>query len=1186
MRDPVNVSLFDKVDAFKQEQQIQREQAQPEAPASLFDKVDAYQSQVLIPDYSASVLEDGRDIDTPVSNSRQDRLSKRDLLAGENMSTIRQYMVRRYGQEMVDRYDTDERLMERFVDSMRFFNGNMIGTVGEATWVADASEEDKASAAAAYDLFDRLGNVFVVDGVGGALDGIKDYVFAAARDPSSYLGLFTGGAAKAATLGSQMGIKSSLRRAASIAGKRALREGLSKEATDAAVAKAVQDTIAQIGDKTLTKKTRKRLLDLAADNARAAVAESVERGGRDAFLKKAQQVGTRNAMIAGFAGDTAAAGLADVSLQNTLLEVGAQERFSVAQTAIGAIVGGVAAPGLQLVGDFTSKLLGRQSRAGEVSAGAIQKKTRDAVALSLSRSERRKAVENIRDAARSWKEKVNAGEESGYDAARIPASFFRDMVFGSEDGKIKGLMSIYLDRGQRLPANVRVTDFFGNLLNDISKKEKKALAKELKGLGLDLGDLDTFKVTLGDVWSAKVSQAAQLLNVSSQIKKTLNQGSAVAEQNMIEQSKEVTTKLAAQEVDPFRYGQSLWRRMLVANPATSMVNIAGFASYYGAQGVAEVLNMSSLMAQGVIRKAIGMGDGKAQFAQAKAYNEMVGQKMIYMLDPHSTREQFEVILDEFDDVKDTLINNLSGGIDIASERYGFSKDNKTVANLETLANLASRLTLVRAQDSVTKSLMFMSELDKRIRLAHNRSLDDVMMAGELQDLVTPDMMNSVMDNTMASIFSKNYTTKGSSNVFFRPLAKGIEELSNMPLLGQVLPFGRFANNVIGNTWRFTAGGMLAPIQSIMKDGKITNDSREAFWRAATAMTFFGMAMQYDKQRQEENLGMFQVRIGDNIYDAENSFPLSLFLAAGRIMNTGGTQEQFIELGEQMVVGNLASDLQFSNTLTAFWNGLTAEDETTRNKVIEGLGKATGGFMAGYTRPLDAVNKLVGAATGTDYARDARQMGDFQGQASVSATKYIDNIVEAFDKLIDDGNVPGVTGETLRVATREGDLRTPNALLSVMGIKQLPGRTAAETALNAVDVQPYKANFYSRNAKYDRLANVFVNDILERRMSNLLNSKRWSRLGNDAKKDAVKQELQISKQYMNQLLAEYSPATENVYIESVRRRAMSQHRANREFAAKMMKERYGVDGDLRDFSLAELQQFMYFASNYDEILEYM
>ena len=50
--------------------------------------------------------------------------------------------------------------------------------------------------------------------------------------------------------------------------------------------------------------------------------------------------------------------------------------------------------------------------------------------------------------------------------------------------------------------------------------------------------------------------------------------------------------------------------------------------------------------------------------------------------------------------------------------------------------------------------------------------------------------------------------------------------------------------------------------------------------------------------------------------------------------------------------------------------MTNVDVDKRAAAIDGLYKVTGNFAAGFTRPLDVLNKAVGFATGTDTAKDA------------------------------------------------------------------------------------------------------------------------------------------------------------------------------------------------------------------------
>ena len=72
---------------------------------------------------------------------------------------------------------------------MRYFNTNVLSTSGEMRFVSKADEARKTKARRAYEIYDNLGNVFVNDGALGAASGVKDYIMAGAKDPTTYLGI-------------------------------------------------------------------------------------------------------------------------------------------------------------------------------------------------------------------------------------------------------------------------------------------------------------------------------------------------------------------------------------------------------------------------------------------------------------------------------------------------------------------------------------------------------------------------------------------------------------------------------------------------------------------------------------------------------------------------------------------------------------------------------------------------------------------------------------------------------------------------------------------------------------------------------------------------------------------------------------------------------------------------------------
>ena len=117
-----------------------------------------------------------------------------------------------------------------------------------------------------------------------------------------------------------------------------------------------------------------------------------------------------------------------------------------------------------------------------------------------------------------------------------------------------------------------------------------------------------------------------------------------------------------------------------------------------------------------------------------------------------------------------------------------------------------------------------------------------------------------------------------------------------------------------------------------------------------------------------------------------------------------------------------------------------------------IAKFGGNYVAGFTRPLDAVNKLTGFVTETDAAKDKQAETGGMALFSQNATKYFDNVIEAFtDK------AETVSGEELRVASREGKIQDANPMAKLFGITIKPGRTATEKVYSMANMQDWTAS---------------------------------------------------------------------------------------------------------------------------------
>ena len=125
-------------------------------------------------------------------------LAIKDLTSLEHSTKIRKYMIDRFGAKYKNKdVISDKKMVNNFVDHMRWFNSNMVSTSGEIMYVSKATDEQKRNAGEAYKTYDKLGNLLAGrEGFLGTAEGIKDYVFSGVVDPSNYIGFLTGGVAR------------------------------------------------------------------------------------------------------------------------------------------------------------------------------------------------------------------------------------------------------------------------------------------------------------------------------------------------------------------------------------------------------------------------------------------------------------------------------------------------------------------------------------------------------------------------------------------------------------------------------------------------------------------------------------------------------------------------------------------------------------------------------------------------------------------------------------------------------------------------------------------------------------------------------------------------------------------------------------------------------------------------------
>ena len=286
-----------------------------------------------------------------------------------------------------------------------------------------------------------------------------------------------------------------------------------------------------------------------------------------------------------------------------------------------------------------------------------------------------------------------------------------------------------------------------------------------------------------------------------------------------------------------------------------------------------------------------------------------------------------------------------------------------------------------------------------------------------------------------------------------------------------------------------------------------------------------------------------------------------------------------ELGTQVAVGQLARDVQFGNDINNILDVMFNADEGARGASLDAGYKVAGNLLAGATRPLDAVNKIVGFAMGTDTAKDVRQAEGIN-VLSQSATKYVDNILEAFIDKTD-----SITGEELRIATREGEIYDANPFARIFGITVKPGRTASEKAYSMAEMFPWQANERSKLPAYDKALNGMLAPALERKTQQLINTAMFKEADLTGRRRMLKQVMKDAKKEITGLMEEgYGGAdTMRLRLASKANRAGGNKEIRRQ-AAKIMKQQHGVTGSLEDYNFAEIDLFIEYAEYLKEIYD--
>jgi len=1039
--------------------------------------------------------EDKEEKDEPLPTIKDRSLKVDDIVnTTQYVEKIRDYMVDRKGKQFLS-MDKEE-LVDKFVTHMRYFNTNEAFTLDEARYVSMADDETKDKAGEAYKVYDMLGNVFVNDGFGGAVGGVADYLSAIATSPSTYLGL---GVGKGLTLvGGKLGAKA-VKEAAKNAGLKAVKDNLKKGITREA-------------------------------------AREIKNKAKDDVIKKAiRGRSLRNTTLSG-AMDGSIAGWQDYGLQSAILgETGAIEDYSILQTGLSVFGSGIGT-GLSIYG--VPKITGADKRGLTGSTAnkiikANQVKQKEITDEAAKKRLNKKYLEKIRKQAAKLPDNKNfvAKITRPYDYTGFPElaqgkikdpqlavsenlpSNVLEFIFGNaEDSPTANIVRLVESEGAVFRPNMNPTQKYARAFQYLEKEtlqEISDLTKQKFGvyLGEVLDDGLGFASDLGKKVAGSVSEAAKTMRVTQLRNLKVDEAITQATVEILEGATAFRNRSKALGIPQSAvsrysgYAQNVWKRMLVSAPQTTAANVFGFGQIYVANTAQELL-------QGTLLGLTG------ETGKAKALFQLQVEKIKNLVDPYSTLDNYQTLIETDSTLHKMLRETISGGIERSAEKLGIDQTNKALRTVEGLTRTAQAFSMVDLQDTLTKSQAFMAGIDKQLRLQKDTTLNAILEKGSLVD-IDEGVMEKAMSETLKAVFAEDYTKSGK---VVASLAKSVETLSNAPGIGFILPFGRFMNNVVATAYRYGPGAYLDGASAIMKGRKGKIDATEAIARATVGTTALFYAMDFQNEQQKRGYQWYELQTGSGeTTNITNTFPLSLLMITGRVMNKK-LKGEFVdrdlatEFGKQIAIGQAATDLQFGNDITRLIQltfNSDAEFKGPLSQVKETLGHMSGNIISGVTRPLDPINKLAGYALSewTPYdvtpQIDRRLAKGGLQKLGLNTTKYVDNIIEgiASSKLFGAGETT-LLGDELRVASREGKVFDPSPYRTAIGTRIQQPRTFANMVFAMVDKPEWKAGMYTGVPEFDNFSNKVISPMIEMEAEQLLKNEKFMRGSAEYKKKKV------------------------------------------------------------------------------------
>jgi hypothetical protein len=1032
--------------------------------------------------------------------------SENDLTQDQFFLPIQNYMVDRFGEHIKD-LDRED-VIGKYTNNMRGFEGgNSVRTVNEVVYLNEIGDDEErmAKAGEAYKIYQGMQGVFGDTTLGEKAETVWDFTRSAVADPINVLGL---GVGKVATgtgfrAGSQLAL---------IAAKRAYEKALVKGVT--------KEAALETGQKVLARAAR---TEVQKTNARIAQRQAVEQTAKTTLQRMTTNTALKEAAIMGTFEAAVSAGT-DYLYQDVMLRTKVQDEYSVFQTGLSAVVGLVAG--------------GLAGAASNVGTGASGLKAPNALKKSVKGN---KVLGQLltqtatpSPAQGNWLADIAKGKE----LKDQDTEFFITMLLGNDEKGLKGLAQILAEDGYtwiRRSPDDKVSNWIGDVIKDADPQDAKQFLKDFTtatGIKMSEGKKLTVEA-LADTFKRKLSDSAKVMNAASQVSAVLGgnlKGKTVDDY--------VSTVIGGGGYQPAAVQTKIGKfvdnninrnlpdlqnniiRLMVSNLSTTAMNVTGYAAMTSLNSTSDVAR--AVLMGGKAGLYLAYNPAEAKKAGITALNILQNQKakVQNILDINTTYDQFIRYSQSRPEAMRPLTALLPGGVeDLEKASKSFDPETPLLTlQANQVVDLVQRAALGSAQDALTKSVEFFSQLDKGLRrsrdeggfgMSYNEFMSDPKHTSKMISEQYLKIEARAIDETLKSVFAKSYKGEG----FVGEVAGVIEDARTIPGIGLLVPFGRFFNNTVALAYETTAIGPL-----LSRIGGKTDDKpfSETFIRGAVTWGLIGTLAQREQGYIDLGLGWSEEIDEETgaVIDERYEFPYGLYKALGRTVahlsrGEGIPSELGLQFAEQFGVDQLTRQLGDAGSgLGNIANALLSEEGPDLAKVLqEALGGIASQAISGATRPLEPINALIGLGRNEEFYVPDRKQG---AKAFNNAIRYIDQGFALF------------SGNTMPPAFSAAEGQPRQNISKLVSTTRESRLTATEQVMNSIGRPSWKANMASESEAADNRYNQLYNQIIENGAAKLFASERFKKGDLESKQLAVTDLLQkaakATKTYMGSIAA--------------------------------------------------------------------